>query len=261
VSFAEDTAVKRVGPGRFIAELHDRWSSLVGIHGGYTAAIVVNAMAMAAEDPSRALRSFATQFASVPRPGPVDIEVTVERTGRSMTTTSARLLQEGRVLQVAHAASSTARPGLAYDDHVRPRGADPGDTPRFASSEGVGHFRNADVRLDPEAALFGGGEDAWVAAWVRALPGEPIDAAWLVAMCDVLPPAIFNRTTGPVAAATIEYVVHLATDEPSVPPGEFVYLSCRSPLSNEGFAVEDATMWAPDGRVLAVARQTRLAGA
>ena len=28
--------------------------------------------------------------------------------------------------------------------------------------------------------------------------------------------------------------------------------------SYEGFAVEDATMWAPDGRVLAVARQTRL---
>jgi acyl-CoA thioesterase len=62
------------------------------------------------------------------------------------------------------------------------------------------------------------------------------------------------------AAATIEYVVHLATGEPSVPRGEYVYLSCRSPLSNEGFAVEDATMWAPDGSVLAVARQTRLAG-
>ncbi len=46
--------------------------------------------------------------------------------------------------------------------------------------------------------------------------------------------------------------MHLATGEPSVPPGEYVYLSCRSPLSNEGFAVEDATMWAPDGRVLAV---------
>ncbi|MEI2700727.1 MAG: hypothetical protein V9E94_21170 [Microthrixaceae bacterium] len=65
----------------------------------------------------------------------------------------------------------------------------------------------------------------------------------------------------PVAAATIEYVVHLATTAPSVRPGEYVYLSSRSPLSEEGFAVEDATMWAPDGRVLAVARQTRLAGA
>ena len=260
MSFATDTAVTQIGPGRFTAELHERWSSLVGIHGGYTAAIVANAMTTAVGDPSRTLRSFATQFASIPRPGPVDIEVVVERAGRSMTTTTARLLQEGSVLQVAHAASSTTRPGLTYDDLVRPRDAVPGAAPRFSSSGGVGHFQNADVRLDPEVVLFGGGHEALVAAWLRPLEGEPIGAAWLVAMCDLLPPAVFSRTSGPVAAATIEYVVHLAAADPSVPPGDYVYLSCRSPLSNEGFAVEDATMWAPDGRVLAVARQTRLAG-
>ena len=261
MSFAEDTAVTRVGPGAFTAELHERWSSLVGIHGGYTAAIVANAITASVDDPSRPLRSFATQFASIPRPGPVEIDVTMERTGKSMTTTSARLLQEGRVLQVAHAASSTIRPGLAYDDYLRPRDADPGDTPRFASSGAVGHFQNADVRLDPDRVLFDGATEARVAAWVRPLQGELIDAAWLVTMCDLLPPAVFSRTTSPVKAASIEYVVHLATGEPSVATGEYVYLSCHSPLSNEGFAVEDATMWAPDGRVLAVARQTRLAGA
>jgi acyl-CoA thioesterase len=260
VSFAADTAVVRVGAGRFTAELHERWSSLIGIHGGYTAAIVVNAMTAVIDDPSRALRSFATQFASIPRPGPVDIEVTVERAGRSMTTTTARLRQDGQVLQVAHAASSTPRPGLTYDDPLRPRGADPGDLPRFAPGD-VGHFRNADVRLDPDVVPFGGGGESWVAAWLRPLDDELIDVAWVVAMCDVLPPAVFSRTSGPVKAATIEYVVHLATGQPSVPAGDHVYLSCRSPLSTEGFAVEDATMWAPDGRVLAVARQTRLAGA
>ena len=130
MSFSEDTAVTRVGPGSFTAELHERWSSLVGIHGGYTAAIVANAMTAAVDDPTRALRSFATQFASIPRPGPVDIEVTVARTGKSMTTTSARLIQEGRVLQVAHAASSTTRPGLAYDAFPeRRRTARPGRQP------------------------------------------------------------------------------------------------------------------------------------
>jgi len=261
VSFASDTAVARVGPGSFTAELHERWSSLVGIHGGYTAAIVANAIAAAVDDPSRALRSFATQFAAVPRPGPVNIEVTVERAGRSMTTTSARMVQDGTVLQVAHAASSTSRPGISYDDYCRPRGSDPGDAPLFTSSGGVGHFENLEVRFDPDVVMFGGGDEAAVAAWLRPPEGEPIDAAWVVAMCDILPPAVFTRTTGPAKAATIEYVVHLATGAPAVTNGERVYLSCRSPLSQEGFAVEDATMWGPDGRVLAVARQTRLAGA
>jgi len=260
MSFSDDTAVTQVGPRSFTAELHERWSSLVGIHGGYSAAIVAKAMTAAVDDSSRALRSFATQFASIPHPGPVHIEVTVERTGRSMTTTSARLVQDGRVLQVAHAASSTNRPGTAYDDYVRPRGPDPGDLARFTSPDGVEHFRNADVRLDPDVVPFANGDEARMAAWLRPLADEPIDVPWVVAMCDVLPPAIFSRTTGPVKAATIEYVVHLATGAPSVPPHEYVYLLCRSPLANEGFAVEDATMWTPDGRVLAVARQTRLAG-
>ncbi len=260
MSFTADTAVVNIGLGRFTAELHERWSSLVGIHGGYTAAVVVNAMTAAVDDPSRALRSFAAQFAAIPRPGPVNLEVSVERVGRSMTTTSARLLQGGRVLQVAHAVSSSPWPGLSYDDYVRPRGAEPGDEPRFAPPGGAGHFRNVDVRLDANVVPFGGGDEARVAAWLRPLDSDPIDAAWLVAMCDVLPPAVFSRTTGPVKAATIEYVVHLATGQPSVRAGEHVYLSCHSPLSQEGFAVEDATMWAPDGSVLAVARQTRLAG-
>ena len=120
MSFTADTAVIDAGLGRFTAQLHERWSSLVGIHGGYTAAIVVNAMTAAVNDPSRALRSFAAQFAAAPRPGPAEIEVSVERVGRSMTTTSARLLQEGRVLQVAHAVNSTSRPGVPYDEYVCP---------------------------------------------------------------------------------------------------------------------------------------------
>jgi len=224
MSFSADTAVVRLGPGCFTAELSDRWSSLVGIHGGYSAAIVVNAMTAAVDDSTRALRSFAAQFAAAPRPGPVDIEVTVERAGRSTTTTSARLLQEGRVLQVAHAVSSTPWPGLSYDEYVRPKDADPSDTPRFAPPGGPGHFQNADVRLDPDIIPFGGGDEALVAAWLRPHDGEPIDAAWLVAMCDMLPPAVFSRTNRPVKAATLKYVVHLneSLDQPTVRCGRRV---------------------------------------
>ena len=79
MSFATDTAVVRAGAASFTAELHERWLSLVGIHGGYTAAIVARAMTAAVEDESRTLRSFSAQFAAVPRPGPVEVEVRVER--------------------------------------------------------------------------------------------------------------------------------------------------------------------------------------
>jgi hypothetical protein len=74
MSFAADTAVTRIGPHCFTAQLDARWLSLVGIHGGYTAAIAAKAMTAAVDDPARALRSFAAQFAAAPQPGPVEIE-------------------------------------------------------------------------------------------------------------------------------------------------------------------------------------------
>lgn len=53
--------------------MHEHRSSLAGIHGGYTAAIVVNAVTAAVNDPMGTLRNFATQFAAVPQPGAADI--------------------------------------------------------------------------------------------------------------------------------------------------------------------------------------------
>ncbi len=64
MSFGTDTAVKRVGDRCFVAELDERWSSLVGIHGGYSAAVVVRAMEQAVNDPDRA---FARSPPSSPR--------------------------------------------------------------------------------------------------------------------------------------------------------------------------------------------------
>jgi acyl-CoA thioesterase len=260
MSFAEDTAVTAVGPGSFRAELDPRWLSLVSIHGGYRAAILARAIEATVADPGKPLRTMAVQFAGVATPGPVDVEVEVERMGRSLTTTSARMRQHGKVIQVAHALSARPSGGPTYDELDRPRTAEPGEIPRFVPEGDVVHFQNVEVRMDPSVVPFGGGDIAWLAAWIRPHDREPIDAPWVVAVCDLLPPAVFTRTTAPVRAATLDYIVHLATGEPRLSDAEHVFLECHSPLAREGFAVENATMWAPDGTVLAMARQTRLAG-
>jgi pimeloyl-ACP methyl ester carboxylesterase len=83
-----------------------------------------------------------------------------------------------------------------------------GDTPRFTAPGAIAHFQNAEVRLDLDVIPFGGAGVAWVAAWSRPLHGVSIDAGWVVAMCDVLPPAVFSRTTGPVKAATPVHLVY-----------------------------------------------------
>jgi hypothetical protein len=60
MSFAGDTAVTQVAPHCFTAEPDEQWSSRVGIHGGYTAAILAKAMTSAVDDPAWALRTSAS---------------------------------------------------------------------------------------------------------------------------------------------------------------------------------------------------------
>jgi acyl-CoA thioesterase len=268
-SFATDTAVEPVGDGVWGADLSSRWSSLVGIHGGYVAAIAARAIGEAIGDPSRPLRTLSAQFLRSPKPGPVEVEVTIERHGHSLTFASARVTQAGRTVVLVR--STSARAGgaageaLVFDHHrARPRPAVPpeGWQP-FGTGGLVRHFEEFEVVMDPDVAPFSGGGAAWLAAWIRPLRDEAIDDAWLVAACDVLPPATFSRTTGPTRAATLDYTVHLTVAAPAelVPPGGWVYLDCRAPLAADGMAVEDGALWGPDGTVLAVSRQTRLADA
>ena len=245
MSFADDTAVTRVGPGSFTAELHERWSSLVGIHGGYTAAIVANAMTAAVDDPSQAPAQLRHPVRLRPSPGTGGHRGD-RRAHRQVDDHHQRPPAPGGTGAAGRPRGElrTTRPGLAYDDHVRPRDADPGDTTTVRVPGAVGHFQNADVRLDPDVVLFGGGDEAvgrGMAAPSRAnrstRPGWSPCATCSPPRSSAVRPARSRRRRSSTSCTwppvSLPYLA-----------GEYVYLSCRSPLSNEGFAVEDATMWA-----------------
>src|SRR6185436_4619197 len=61
--FSRDTAVDRVGPGRYAATLHDAWS-LVHPQGGIVAVVGLRAMLAELDLPAQRLRSVTTVFAA-----------------------------------------------------------------------------------------------------------------------------------------------------------------------------------------------------
>ena len=162
MSFASDTAVDA---GRR-ALLHRRsstrrWMSLVAIHGGYSAAIVARAIEAAVDDPDRALRTFATQFAAAPRPG-TGRDRGDRRAHRPVDDHHERPPPPGRTGAAGRARDELAAPGPGSRTTtcVRPRGADPGDAPIFRPPSEIVHFQNAEVRLDPDVVPFGGGDES-----------------------------------------------------------------------------------------------------
>ena len=101
------------------------WWIVRGPNGGYVAAVLLRAMAARLGDPGRAPRSLTVHYTAPPAEGLVRIEVQVERSGRSLTTLSARMTQEGRLLALALAAFSASRegPSIAACAHAGGRSA------------------------------------------------------------------------------------------------------------------------------------------
>ena len=97
-------SVRRVAEGSWSGEAQAGWSAPPGPNGGYLAAIILQAMTAQVADPARPVRSITLHYLRAPQVGPLSIEVSVERAGRTLSTLSARLLQDDRLRILALAA-------------------------------------------------------------------------------------------------------------------------------------------------------------
>ena len=101
-------------PGEFGVELDDGWSSLVGIHGGYMSALtVVAAEATAGTD--RTARTITTSFLRTGQPGPATVVVRTIRSGRSITTATADVVQDDKILVTSRLTLVTDRQGVEWN--------------------------------------------------------------------------------------------------------------------------------------------------
>ena len=71
-------------------------------------------------DAARTPRSFTVHYTSPPAEGPAEVHTVRERVGRSLTTLSARLVQDGKLRALALAAFGTPREGPAFADLPMP---------------------------------------------------------------------------------------------------------------------------------------------
>lgn len=263
--FDRDVAVEAAGPGRYRAEMFPHWWVVAGPNGGIVAAVLANAMTTELAEPDRQLRTITVHYPSPAEAGAVDVDVSVERMGRSVATLSARMTQGDRLIALATAAFSPPWTSpIAFSDHVPPdvppaaglvdrRGETATMIPPVAT--------NWDTRWTEPGALFGGGDEAVLRAWIRTDQPRPIDPLALTAVCDALPPAVFVRSTAPIAAPTVELTVHVRAQlpHPGLDADHHVLAECSTATVADGFLDEDVKVWAADGTLLAHSRQLALA--
>lgn len=262
-AFEEHTAVRDVGPGEYSAAVHPGWWVVKGPHGGYLAAIVLRAMTAEIDDATRPPRSFTTHFAAAPAEGPVTVSTKIEREGRSMTTISARMQQDDRLVALSLAAFSAPRAGFDFDDAPMPEAGSPGDGMQVpVGGDNIPPFLgNFDMRWLFGGPPFSGSPEAVVGGWMRMADPATADAPAVACLLDAWAPAIFPRADRLVVAPTIDLTIHFrnALPVPGAAPDDYYLGRFSSTLSRDGFFEEDGALWRADGTLIAQSRQLALA--
>ncbi len=265
--FDRDTAVHlRDGEGSdrvsFTADVSPDWRAGRGPHGGYLAAMLLRALTETVSDPARAARSLTIHYASAPQPGPVEIVCAVERAGRSLSTLSARMEQDGRLMALALSAFSVPWAAEEVSELPMPEVAPP-DAARVAGAQiavGAPPFtRHLVLQPRTRARPFAGSDAPMeIAGWLGLEQPRAIDALSLAFFSDALfsPPMI--RFSEPVATPTVDLTIHFRARTPrtgAADPNDLCFARFRSGVVHEGFFEEDGVIWAADGTVLAQSRQ------
>ena len=263
-AFDRDTAVEQVGDGAFTATIDSaQWGVPRGPNGGYIAAIVLRAME-ASSRADRPARSLTLHYLRPPADGPVRLDVRVERAGRSLTTLSARMSQDGRDLVLALGAFAGDFPTSIDYAYAGARGAGArGDRRRRAAPEGPARSPTG----SPTRPVFGGkpfseAGEALTGGWLalaRAAAAGRVAAGDVQRRVDARSP--FARLAAPVPAPTVDLTIHFrdpaAPRRASAPAIRCSRASTRT-TSAGGFFEEDGEMWSRDGVLLAQSRQLAL---
>jgi acyl-CoA thioesterase len=260
--FERDSAVTRAADGHYDVRIDGAWWIVVGPNGGYIAALLLRALQAAVGDESRAPRSLTVHYLTPGVEGPARVLVRTERSGRSLSSLSARLEQDGKLVALVLASFARTRDALEFQDLHMPEVAPPEALAEHEPSHGRTVSMRAHFHSRP---AFGGAESGAVSrtisgGWMRL--AEPLvpDAAALAMFCDAWPPTIAQRQslgpTGLRGVPTLDLTVHFRAPVPvQARPDDFYLCVFRTLTARDGFLEEDGEIWTRDGILLVQSRQ------
>lgn len=114
--------------------------------------------------------------------------------------------------------------------------------------------QHVDIRPVGPARPLTGGPVPQLMAWIRLAPPTPYEPAVGAVLLDALAPSLYAVRTDPVPIPTVQMTAHLFVDS-GVP--DWLFVEQRTTWASESLCLDDAVLWAPDGRVVAQARQLR----
>jgi acyl-CoA thioesterase len=269
--FETETGLRPAGDGRFQGLLSPDWSIVRGANGGHLAAIVLRGMILTLADADRKPRTLTVHFMRVPRNDRIEVEASVERSGRTMTNVSARMVQDDKLAALAIAAFSTERSGTDFSDITMPAVARPEDIPQVPDRPDFpfGHHFDFRPAIGPEIGTPGArvskgqSDRAELGIWIRLREPQAVDHVVATQLMDAFAPAVFAKLGqggGGVGVPTVEMTFHYRESLPlaGARSDEWHLGLFRTDTSRGGFISEDGWLWNEAGILVAQSRQLAL---
>ena len=244
----------------FTGQVHAAWNIGANPNGGYLLALAAQALRQCTPVHPDAL-SVTVHYL---RPGlsaqPCRIDTQLLRSGRTLSTVRATLIQDGSARLELLAAmgdlgeSDAAGPLLTM---TRPEIPPPDSCPmRSAPAQGVELpiLQRLAVRLHPAEAVPGAAGAARLSGWIRFTDGREPDALACLLMADAFPPAVFGLLGMVGWVPTIELTVHLRRR----PAPGWVLGRFESRDLSGGRMIEDGALWDSSGQLVVQSRQLAL---
>lgn len=262
-SFAEVTAVRATGPGRYVADLDPHWTIGGKPNGGYLLAVLGRAALETGHgiDPGLQVLAATGQYPHSPDPGPVELIAEVQRAGRSFSYVRARLTQDARLCVEALVTLGRLDPAASprWDGGVE-------DVPTPAPADCVplvpdGRFdvpllEQEELRLDPATLGWTRGDPSGsgeLRGWIDLPEDGAFDPVSLLFAVDATPPPTFE-----VALSGWVPTLQLSAYVRALPAPGPVRIRHRAHLISQDRVDESCQVWDSTGAL--VAQATQLAG-
>lgn len=261
---AVDTAVTRIGDGRYACTLPTHWNYWTP-SGGVLMTVAMRAITAELNDPTQRPISATTIFCAPVLAGPLEVAVTVLRRGKLATQARASLSAGGELGLEVVATYGGERPWVDVTMTAAPAVPDPDKVPSIdpADQRVVPNFiRNLDHRRVigsmwwmPETWVRGDRSGYWY-RYLRPqrLVDGRLDPLALPPLIDTMPPALCAMV-GPDARAflapSLDLTVHFLRDTTS----EWLLTHAHCREARAGYATADLEVWDQARRLVAVGTQ------
>ena len=239
-----------------------QWAQGRASFGGLMAALQYEAM-RAKVPADRPVRSLAITFVGPAEPDvPIRFEVEVLREGKAVSQVLGRAVQNGQVVTLVQGSFGASRPSeievaaeaapdLKHWEACQELPYIKGVTPEF--------MRHMSMAWAVGALPFTGRGTREIGGWVRFagdVKDEPLTETHLLALVDTWPPALLPLLNKPTEGSTLTWTIEFVQPLPQASTLEWCQYLAVIEHARDGYGHVAANLWAPNGELIAISRQT-----